>query len=408
MSSNVERLVFEIGCIAHVEDLELLVETNSTSLRKEYHVYVPVCYHETLADLDLNDPPKRKFVIDTLLEYEKLSILYTGAVLYVKYDMNQDNSAVNTITREFLSLKTMKPDTTIKLPSCDKDTLIVDYLAQIQDLLQKTQSIRLNNHAARERLVQCLVTEFAEYVLEYDDVDFSYVGLYINAYATNETKQTCEVVAGAVVNVHISALYPLEPIVIILSSPTKFQSSDSYIPESREWKLPFTRDMQPEDTVLAIKANVIEQIMRWFIFNYRKQVAYNAIASDPIHATPGNEEMLTAPEVGLVLLDTAVLPEKGAEENIEGAGDESVADSVAVAVAVVEWTHTPGASEMSPSWQVRPKKQRGFVGMNPPHEPPRIATEPPARTHSPGDSAPTPSGRAQSRPELHSMGLLGT
>ncbi|KAH6570638.1 hypothetical protein BASA50_002775 [Batrachochytrium salamandrivorans] len=244
LGSNVERISFEMGCIDHIQGLELLLERSDTSRNVIYHIYVPVPYHEKPVCPGHSEPSN-------------------NAVIHFAYTVNESNRKLESATREFLVVKNMKTDPAVKLPKCGLDVLIVDYITQVQDILSSMQNTYLKDLSAREILVRCLATEFSEFILEYDDVNFTYFGMCIYINPVSEEQQMAKISCGAIVNIHIPETYPAEQFRIILSSPTLFQSDGSHLPESREWLLSHIRGMTPEDAVAAIKSSVAEQILKW-------------------------------------------------------------------------------------------------------------------------------------------------
>ncbi|KAJ1332439.1 hypothetical protein BSLG_008741 [Batrachochytrium salamandrivorans] len=176
-----------------------------------------------------------------------------GCIDHIQVESHSSIPKLESATREFLVVKNMKTDPAVKLPKCGLDVLIVDYITQVQDILSSMQNTYLKDLSAREILVRCLATEFSEFILEYDDVNFTYFGMCIYINPVSEEQQMAKISCGAIVNIHIPETYPAEQFRIILSSPTLFQSDGSHLPESREWLLSHIRGMTPEDAVAAIK-----------------------------------------------------------------------------------------------------------------------------------------------------------
>nr|KAJ3421046.1 hypothetical protein HK105_004634 [Polyrhizophydium stewartii] len=230
----VERIVFDVSCLSHVYDLELLVEMGDDDHKLVCHFYLPLAYEEFFSDTDDQEPAGK-------------------AILHVALTANAITNKIEATSRELLTPPRLLPDSTIRLPALGLDTLILDYVEQVQDVLARSRNARFNSLASREMLVKCFLTEFQQFIVEYDSVDFTYLSLFISIVSPVPNKSTPNVTAAALVNITIPKSFPDAPPAIMLVSPVVFKSPDSHVPESREWRVAFTRNTIIEDYVEFVK-----------------------------------------------------------------------------------------------------------------------------------------------------------
>lgn len=103
--------------------------------------------------------------------------------------------------------------------------------------------------------IKVLAKEFAEYLIEFDSVSFKYIAFTIVMTAPGDVLLGASMATGIDRNnpVRINADFPKVNPTCILSSSLYFDSTETYIPATRDVKVPYDPNSSIENNVLKFK-----------------------------------------------------------------------------------------------------------------------------------------------------------
>ncbi|KAJ3080206.1 hypothetical protein HK102_003215 [Quaeritorhiza haematococci] len=147
-------------------------------------------------------------------------------------------------------------------PQFPLEISLFEFVAAVEDNL-KAAADKIQR---RESMRQIFILSF---VSEYNIDHYTYASFYFECPPKPKTSLLGSTSppspgekrnVGAIVNVHLSPLYPeAEPKVVILS-PNHFKSETSHIPESAELKFKYSPDWDPQDVITKIIIALQDQI----------------------------------------------------------------------------------------------------------------------------------------------------
>lgn len=141
-------------------------------------------------------------MITTILElpfetYE--SDLETGRIQFVVQFQPFENG-VESITPKLIWPKKSLLQQTFKTPAMSNDLSMREYIDRLQTKINQEMSKTLKSNAARERFIETMVSKFKPYVLDYDDLRFTYLSIYIIISTPATDTKSEDVLGAAVVN----------------------------------------------------------------------------------------------------------------------------------------------------------------------------------------------------------------
>jgi hypothetical protein len=94
------------------------------------------------------------------------------------------------------------PLLSIKTPKFDRGTTMIEYISRLQLSINKKMRRTIHGSLQRELFLTQMVSHFKNFVLEYDDVQHTYLSLYIlmSAPSENEQRASEDILGAAVVN----------------------------------------------------------------------------------------------------------------------------------------------------------------------------------------------------------------
>jgi hypothetical protein len=94
------------------------------------------------------------------------------------------------------------PPFEFKTPKFDREATMIEYMSRMQMSINKKLRRSIHNNLQRELFVTQMISQFKNFVLEYDEIDHLYLSLYIfmSAPSEDQTRNTEDILGAAVVN----------------------------------------------------------------------------------------------------------------------------------------------------------------------------------------------------------------
>ncbi|TPX61321.1 hypothetical protein PhCBS80983_g01176 [Powellomyces hirtus] len=270
---GVERLQFDLSSLEHDENLECVVESNTSSARDAkvsfrfsmpLRIDMPVTNPEEKAQqeqlVSISSSPSPPLPSPTPAPHVTITIKFHVSASDVKR------------IEKRLDLPPDYKDVYIPpLPDYPLHHTMLDYVMELDQYLQDVGRRLGLQEESRKEFLEYMVAAFRGQVMEYDDEEYEYAAFYFEVPApvkrsfenlTSAARQPK--MLGALVNLHLSQDYPEIPPEIFLQSPTSFTSLDSHIPETihlnLDWGKAGVANVSHQAAAMKIRTALMSQI----------------------------------------------------------------------------------------------------------------------------------------------------
>ncbi|RKO83694.1 hypothetical protein BDK51DRAFT_26336, partial [Blyttiomyces helicus] len=255
---NVERLSFELGTI---------------DFRKASGERMPSRRPFTTDNLDdVDSRIKVTMQLSIFVNLEEGSIVRDvtdcdyaeEAQLIVRFKTG--DGEITGIEKEISLPPAIKNLETFKMPPYHTDSMLVDFVREVENNLIKASRSLRRRQEQRKELIMALVTTFAKQLLEYDSDHFSYASFLFHVPIPGSGSRpgsgvsiatTTEATADAIANVHLDDAFPdVSPEVMVLPMAiTQFPAPEGFL-----LKYKFSPLKKAEETVAELRMTLVNQI----------------------------------------------------------------------------------------------------------------------------------------------------
>jgi len=163
---DIQRINFELNTLMSVcENYMIMIVPHDVAVYEKIRIIIPL---------------EKKSNNGSIISFDDASDYIYGVLLVSEFVVDKTSSEVVSSSIDYIFSNKTKTVKRInkKMPKWDGNTLLHEYLKDTETALDNLILLKTNDNSRKE-FMTALISEFNEYLLEYDSLDYSYASFYI-------------------------------------------------------------------------------------------------------------------------------------------------------------------------------------------------------------------------------------